>query len=97
MWSPKTPLKLPGKKSSNKYEQLSMQYLFSHNDDDYEVLKNDKQVNNNDNSNNNSNESENINIVDFDSSEDTVFIASDSVLDSKQELDNKKINNTQHK
>jgi hypothetical protein len=79
MWSPKTPLKLPGKKSSNKYEQHSMQYLLSHNDDDYEAINEDN--------NNSTNASENI--VDFDSGEDTVFIASDSVLVSKQVIDNK--------
>lgn len=34
MWSPKTPLKLPGKKPPIKYELTNLQYLYSQEEED---------------------------------------------------------------
>jgi hypothetical protein len=77
MWSPKTPLKLPGKHSEKKYEHVNLQYLYSHTEEESTEPLN---INCN-NTSEASNASEKI--VDFDSEEDTVFVASDAIAESR--------------
>lgn len=84
MWSTKTPLKLPGKKY-NKYEQINLQFHFSYHEEETDLPANNVKINaatiNNDSTNSNS-----LKMVDFDSEEDTVFVASDSVNESAESL-----------